>query len=103
MYGLMIKGEGKGKGETLSGVKHFLVDYAHRHSHPVNALLHIVGVPLAFFGFYKLLFQRGQNWVGTGAACLILGYWLQYLGHKKQGNEVGEVTLIRHLLRKIKR
>ncbi|MBI5173091.1 MAG: Mpo1-like protein [Candidatus Obscuribacter sp.] len=93
----------QGEGEALCKVKHFLVDYAHRHSHPLNALLHIIGVPLAFFGLYKILFQRGGNSAGTGAACLILGYWLQYLGHRKQGNEVGEVTLIRHLLRKIKR
>ncbi len=101
MYGLKIKCQG----EELERVRHFLVDYAHRHSHPLNALLHIIGVPLAFFGFYKLLRQPARNCSGRGlgAACLILGYWLQYLGHKKQGNEVGEVTLIRHLLGKIKR
>lgn len=101
MYGLKIKCHGEG----LERVRHFLVDYAHRHSHPLNALLHIIGVPLAFFGFYKLLRLPARNCSdrGLGAACLILGYWLQYLGHRKQGNEVGEVTLIRHLLGKIKR
>jgi len=101
MYGLKIKGQGEG----LERVRHFLMDYAHRHSHPLNALLHIIGVPLAFFGFYKLFrpSARRLSARGLGAACLILGYWLQYLGHTKQGNEVGEVTLIRHLLGKIKR
>jgi hypothetical protein len=29
------------------------------------------------------------------------GYLFQYLGHKAQGNEVGEVTLIKSIYRKV--
>lgn len=75
----------------------FVIDYCQRHAHPVNALLHIIGVPAAFYGIY-LLFVRQP---GPGAALIVLGYFLQYLGHKAQGNEVGEVTLLKYLWRKL--
>ncbi len=71
--------------------KNFIIDYCQRHSHPVNALWHILGVPLAFFGLYKLI----TGSFVTGMFCLFFGYLFQYLGHKTQGNEVGEVTLIK--------
>ena len=75
----------------------FLVDYGQRHAHPVNAVLHLVGVPMVFVGLFDLF--HGQ-W-GMAALLIVLGYLLQYLGHKAQGNEVGEVTLIKHIWRRI--
>jgi len=72
-------------------IKDFVVDYCQRHSHPLNAFWHILGVPTAFFGFYKLV----TGSFITGALLLFIGYLFQYLGHKAQGNEVGEVTLIK--------
>lgn len=73
--------------------KEFVIDYIDRHKHPVNACLHIVGVPAAFAGFYFLVAGRAP----LGASLVAGGYFLQYLGHKAQGNEVGEVTLIKHI------
>jgi hypothetical protein len=75
----------------------FIVDYIQRHAHPVNAVFHLAGVPLAFFGIYKLFV--GQ--FATGATYLFVGYLLQYLGHRAQGNEVGEVTLIKNIWRRL--
>ena len=75
----------------------FIIDYIKRHAHPVNAACHVVGVPLAFFGLYKLLL--GQ--FGYGLTCLVAGYFLQYVGHRAQGNEVGEVTLIKNIWRRL--
>lgn len=72
----------------------FLADYAERHSHPVNAALHYVGVPMAVTGLGALLLGKGR----LGLTLLAGGYLLQWAGHEAQGNEVGEVTLIRHLL-----
>ena len=77
----------------------FLIDYAGRHKHPVNACLHLVGVPLVFYSIYLLF---------TGAAlyaafCFVLGYLCQYLGHKAQGNEVGEVILIKKVWRSFRK
>jgi uncharacterized membrane protein YGL010W len=79
--------------------KEFVVDYIKRHAHPANAVLHIVGVPSAFFGVYCLF--TGQ--VKTGLGLIVFGYFLQYLGHRAQGNEVGEVTLIKSIVRNLKK
>lgn len=76
----------------------FVVDYMNRHAHPVNAALHAVGVPAAFTGFYYLF--SGKD-VGKGGLLIFLGYLLQYLGHRAQGNEVGEVTLAKSIYRKV--
>ena len=79
---------------AVKPVSDFLVDYRQRHAHPVNAALHVAGVSAAFAGFYYLLFGRKP---ARGAALLFVGYLLQYLGHRAQGNEVGEVTLLKKL------
>ena len=76
----------------------FLVDYKERHAHPLNAALHIVGVPSAFFGFYCLLARKDYL---KGSGFVVLGYLLQYLGHRAQGNEVSEVTLFKSIYRKL--
>ena len=75
----------------------FVVDYCQRHAHPLNAVLHIFGVPMAFYGLYDVLTGRFVS----GAIFLFFGYLLQYLGHRAQGNEVGEVTLIKNVVRRI--
>lgn len=77
----------------LANILSFLVDYCQRHAHPVNAILHLIGVPMAFIGLWGLISGNGFN----GTMLLSGGYLLQYLGHRAQGNEVGEVTLIKHL------
>jgi uncharacterized membrane protein YGL010W len=77
--------------------KAFVVDYIQRHAHPVNASLHILGVPMAFWGIFKLTCGRFP----AGVSFIVMGYILQYLGHKAQGNEVGEVTLIKSVWRKL--
>lgn len=75
----------------------FLIDYCQRHKHPVNAILHIFGVPAAFYGIFLLF--TGQPLIGS--VLIFLGYLFQYLGHRAQGNEVGEVTLIKNIYRKM--
>lgn len=75
----------------------FLIDYAQRHKHPINAALHLVGVPAVFYGVY-LLFVR--NYL-VASLLIVFGYLLQYLGHRAQGNEVGEVTLLKKIIAKV--
>ena len=82
---------------VLQKTKDFVIDYYQRHAHPVNAVLHIIGVPLAFFGLYKLLTGSAI----FGLTLLFFGYLFQYFGHQVQGNEVGEVTLIKKLYSKL--
>lgn len=75
-------------------IKTFIVDYCQRHAHPVNALLHLIGVPMVFYGLYCFL----EKMPAAAIALIALGYFFQYLGHRTQGNEVGEVTLIKKCL-----
>jgi len=77
----------------------FGIDYIGRHRHPVNAVLHIFGVPMAFYGIFKLC--SGET--TSGIVLIFIGYLLQYLGHKAQGNEVGEVTLIKNIYRRLQK
>jgi Protein of unknown function (DUF962). len=95
-----VHGATEEKSCPLTGVNWFVKDYIGRHSHPVNAALHIVGVPAAFAGFF--LFFTGKD-VGRGALLIFVGYLMQFLGHQAQGNEVGEVTLMKNVYKRMKR
>jgi hypothetical protein len=65
-----------------------------RHRHPFNFWIHMLGIPLAVAGVV-LLFVTDWYW---GVAALIGGYLLQYLGHRVEGNDVGEWAAIKGLL-----
>src|ERR1700678_1373752 len=80
----------------------FAKDYFERHRHPVNAALHIVGVPAAVYGIFQVAAGRNGRDRGVGLTLVVFGYFLQYLGHKRQGNEVGEISLIKYLVEKLK-
>ena len=82
---------------VFQGAIDFIVDYIGRHKHPVNAVLHIIGVPMVFYSLF-LLFTGSLQ---LGAVLFVLGYLFQYLGHKAQGNEVGELILIKNIYRKL--
>ncbi len=81
----------------MGSLRAFIIDYCQRHAHPINAVLHIVGVPAAFAGIYFLFARQ----LLLGLVLVFFGYLLQYLGHRAQGNEVGEVTLIKHVWRRL--
>jgi hypothetical protein len=81
----------------------FTADYCKRHRHPVNAALHIVGVPAVVIGLFQLFGGRGPRAKFFGTFLIFFGYVLQFIGHKQQGNEVGEVTLIKGLVAKVRR
>jgi hypothetical protein len=65
-----------------------------RHRHPFNFAIHLIGIPLAVAGVV-LLFVLPWYW-GVGA--IVLGYLLQYVGHRVEGNDVGEWAAIKRLL-----
>lgn len=78
--------------------KAFLTDYIDRHRHPVNATLHIFGVPLVIFAVFALVAGKPV----CALTCFVLGYLFQYLGHRAQGNEVGEVILLKKIWKKLR-
>src|SRR6516162_10075928 len=65
-----------------------------RHQHPFNFAIHLVGIPVAVAGI-PLLILAPWYW-GVGA--IVLGYVLQWIGHRVERNDVGEWAGIKRLL-----
>ena len=65
-----------------------------RHRTPANFWVHMVGIPLAVAGV-ALLFVEEWYW-GVGA--IVVGYLLQWIGHRIEGNDVGEFIPLKRLL-----
>ena len=63
-----------------------------RHQLPFNFWIHMIGIPLAMAGLVLLFIEP---WWGLGG--LVLGYLLQYIGHRAEGNDVGEWAGIKKL------
>ena len=70
--------------------RHWLI----RHKNAVNFWLHMLGIPIALVGI-PLLFLVEWQW---GAAAIVVGYLLQWIGHRIEGNDVGEFIPIKKLL-----
>lgn len=68
-----------------------------RHQLPSNFWIHMVGIPMAVTGIVCLFsLPLGVWWVGV--AMLVFGYFLQWIGHCWEGNDVGEWAAIKRLL-----
>ncbi|MCS7271481.1 MAG: DUF962 domain-containing protein, partial [Gemmataceae bacterium] len=65
-----------------------------RHQHPTNFALHLVGIPLAFTGLVLLALVPWPY----GLTAVGVGYLLQWLGHRIEGNDVGELIPLKRLL-----
>lgn len=76
-------------------LRRFVVNYIARHQNRANQLLHLVGVPLTFVVSLVLLFDGAWWWAG---ACFVSGYALQFIGHAVEGNDAGEVVLVKRWL-----
>jgi hypothetical protein len=64
-----------------------------RHQNAFNFWIHMIGIPLAFAGIPLLFWQ--WEW-GVGA--IAVGYLLQWVGHRVEGNDVGELIPLKRLL-----
>ncbi len=73
----------------------FLSNYAARHQHPVNRLLHVIGLPVTFALPVILLIEEQAMWA---AAAFVAGYMLQFAGHAIEGNDAGEIILVKRML-----
>jgi hypothetical protein len=73
-----------------------LRNWLERHQHPFNFYIHLLGIPLAVAGVVLLVAWWPEWWWGVGG--LVLGYFLQWLGHLVEGNDVGEWAGIKRLL-----
>jgi len=65
-----------------------------RHRNAFNFWIHMIGIPLALAGIL-LLFVAEWYW-GVGA--IVTGYFLQWVGHRVEGNDVGELIPLKRAL-----
>jgi len=76
--------------------RRFVDNYIQRHQNRVNQILHVFGVPLTFVGTpVCLAAETAWYWP---VLCFVGGYLLQFAGHAVEGNDAGEVVLIKKLL-----
>ncbi len=84
----------------LKPIKLFIIDYHSRHRDNIDRVLHIIGIPLAFYGLFLLCTGAWK----AGFINLFLGYLLQWIGHTYfEKNEVGEWILIKKIIKRLKR
>lgn len=76
-------------------LKKFVINYLQRHQHPLNQALHLAGVPLTFLVSAVLLWNGLAGWA---CGAFIGGYLLQFAGHWVEGNDAGEVVLLKRAL-----
>lgn len=81
----------------------WLRNWLDRHQHPGSRWLHYVGIPLTIaavvLAAWQLWLWQWDLW-WRPAGFLLLGYLLQYVGHVWEGNDMGEIVLIKRLLGK---
>jgi Protein of unknown function (DUF962) len=72
-----------------------LANWLERHQHPFNRAIHLAGIPLALVVAPVLLFAAPWYWA---ALAFVGGYVLQWIGHRVEGNDVGEWAAIKRCL-----
>lgn len=74
--------------------KKALANWRERHRHPFNFAIHLIGIPMTLVGI-ALLFVLDWYW---GAGLFVLGYLFQWVGHRVEGNDVGELIPVKMAL-----
>ncbi len=84
----------------------WLRNWLERHQHPLSFWLHMLGIPLAVAGAILGLVQLlrapaepaywGLWW--RPVLLIVAGYVLQWIGHRIEGNDVGELIPIKKAL-----
>ena len=79
----------------------WLKDWLQRHQNPVSRGLHCLGIPLTIAAVVlagvQLHYWRWDLW-WRPAVLLIVGYLLQLIGHLLEGNDIGEIIIVKKLL-----
>ncbi len=80
---------------------HWLRHWLDRHQSPASFRLHLLGIPLTIAAVALALVQladsRWDLW-WRPVVLLVVGYLLQWIGHSIEGNDMGEIILIKKLL-----
>jgi predicted membrane channel-forming protein YqfA (hemolysin III family) len=84
----------------------WLRNWLERHQHPVSFWLHMLGIPLAvagaILGLIQIIaaFSDPAQWSlwWRPVGLIFVGYLLQWIGHRIEGNDVGELIPIKKAL-----
>ena len=79
----------------------WLDNWLQRHQNRVSFGLHMLGIPLTIFALILAAIQLyGWQWSlwWRPVVLLVGGYGLQWAGHYLEGNDMGEVILIKKIL-----
>jgi uncharacterized membrane protein YGL010W len=74
-----------------------------RHQNKTSFTLHMIGIPMTILAIVPLVVAIAQGpdaWYLVALALFIVGYALQFIGHGIEGNDAGEMILIKKLLGK---
>jgi hypothetical protein len=78
-------------------------DWRDRHRHPVSMALHVIAIPMLVLAGMLVAVQfldgAWSLW-WRPAALVVISYVLQWIGHVVEGNDMGELILIKKLLGK---
>ncbi len=79
----------------------WLANWLERHQHPVSFWLHVLGIPMTIVAIPLALVQLSRDqwdlwW--RPAALFLGGYFLQWVGHLVEGNDMGEWILVKKLM-----
>ena len=66
-----------------------------RHQLPFSFWIHMIGIPMALIAAPISLFFLPWYW---GLGLFVVGYLLQWLGHRAEGNDLGEWAAVKRLL-----
>ncbi len=72
----------------------WLFKWLERHQHPFNFGIHMIGIPLTILGLYLACYGE---WLWA-ISLFIGGYALQFIGHAVEGNDAGELILVKKWL-----
>ncbi|MFH1110514.1 MAG: Mpo1-like protein [Planctomycetota bacterium] len=79
----------------------WLEHWLSRHQHPASRLFHAVAIPMLPLAGYLVVVQlREGAWSlwWRPAGLVVLSYALQWVGHRIEGNDMGEVVLLKKLV-----
>ena len=84
--------------QAVPFMRRFLKNYAERHLHPGNRCLHLIGLPVTFVLPVYFLLRHEHYPASWALIAFVAGYALQFLGHAIEGNDAGELILIKKWL-----
>lgn len=79
---------------VLRFIKRRLEGWMLRHQLAFNFWIHMLGIPIAVASLPLLCLGEWQWALGA----FVLGYLLQWIGHRAEGNDVGEWAAIKRML-----